>query len=200
MPELNFKILAGSEIQPYLQVLAELRITVFREYPYLYDGNPDSEARYLQVYAQAPDSLFVLAQDGERIVGASTAVPMNAENEAVKRPFLEHGYDPARLFYFGESVLLKPYRGQGAGVRFFQEREAYARRLGGFSHCCFCAVERPLGHPQRPPGHVPLTVFWNRRGYVKPPELHTTFSWKEIGESEESPKPMVFWLKALEAA
>ncbi|NBC15195.1 MAG: GNAT family N-acetyltransferase, partial [Gammaproteobacteria bacterium] len=37
--------------------------------------------------------------------------------------------------------------------------------------------------------------FWQHRGYTRHPELRTTFSWQEIGETAESPKPMVFWLK-----
>jgi len=44
---------------------------------------------------------------------------------------------------------------------------------------------------------VPLDAFWNRRGFVKHPELHTTFSWQDLDENEESLKPMVFWLKHL---
>jgi GNAT superfamily N-acetyltransferase len=38
--------------------------------------------------------------------------------------------DLSRIFYFGESVLLSQYRGQGVGVRFFEEREKAARDHG----------------------------------------------------------------------
>jgi hypothetical protein len=31
--------LAGAEVAPYLDDLARMRIEVFREYPYLYDGS-----------------------------------------------------------------------------------------------------------------------------------------------------------------
>jgi hypothetical protein len=44
---------------------------------------------------------------------------------------------------------------------------------------------------------VPLDAFWNRRGFVKHPELRTCFSWRELGEDAETSKPMVFWLKRL---
>ncbi|HZP92595.1 MAG TPA: GNAT family acetyltransferase, partial [Burkholderiales bacterium] len=127
-----------------------------------------------------------------------TGLPMEAETEEVKRPFVERGYDPNRIFYFGESVLGKGYRGLGIGVRFFAEREAHARALGRFGWTCFCAVRRPADHPRRPKDYVPLDAFWNRRGYAKHPELSTTFQWREIDEAAESPKPMVFWLKRLE--
>ena len=189
---------SGKGLDRYIDDLARLRIEVFREYPYLYQGSLDYERRYLRTYSGVPDSVIVLAFDEAAVVGASTGLPMQAETEEVKQPFLEHGYDPDRIFYFGESVLERSYRGHGLGVRFFEEREAHARALDRFDLTCFCAVERPPDHPRRPPGYQPLDGFWNRRGYVKHPELRTTFSWQEPDETQESPKPMVFWLKRLE--
>lgn len=187
----------GPEIGPHIDDLARLRIEVFRAFPYLYEGSLDYEQNYLVTYASSPESLFVLAFDGESVVGVSTGMPMDHETEAFRKPFVEGGWDPARIFYFAESVLLPSYRGQGIGVRFFEEREAYARRLGRFDHCCFCAVERPADHPLRPADYVPLNAFWSKRGYVHQPQLRTEFSWRDIGENEESAKPMSFWMKEL---
>jgi GNAT superfamily N-acetyltransferase len=189
--------LSGSRINDYLPELARLRITVFREFPYLYEGSTAYEEKYLKTYVDAPDSVMVLVWDGNTVVGASSGLPLTAETPAVIRPFIEHGYDPGRLFYYGESVLLREYRGRGLGKRFFEEREAHACSLNRFDILCFCAVERPVNHPRRPPDYVPLDAFWNRRGFVKHPELHTTFSWQDLDENVESPKPMVFWLKHL---
>lgn len=189
--------MTGSEIHPYREALAGLRIRVFRDFPYLYDGDPDYERRYLQTYAESPQSLFVLALDEQAVVGCATGVPMRHETDEFRQPFIKAGYDPEAVFYFGESVLLPEYRGQGVGVRFFQEREAYARQLEGVRDCCFCAVERPSDHPRRPPHYLPLDEFWIRRGYRKVPELTTEYRWKDLDEAEESPKPMTFWLKSL---
>lgn len=187
----------GGLAAPYIDDLARLRITVFRAFPYLYEGTVDYERDYLATYARSAESLFVLALDGETVVGASTGIPMSEETEAFKAPFLDGGWNPGRIFYFGESVLLPAYRGQGIGVRFFEEREAHARRLGRFDHCCFCAVERPADHPLRPAGYEPLDAFWNRRGYRHLPELRTEFTWRDVGEDAETAKPMSFWLKEI---
>ncbi|MGD8275415.1 MAG: GNAT family N-acetyltransferase [Thiohalocapsa sp.] len=196
---------SGADLHDAIPDLAALRIRVFRDYPYLYDGDADYEAKYLATYARARGSVVVLARDGGCIVGASTALPLVEETEEVQAPFTAAGYDPARVFYLGESVLLPEYRGRGIGVRFFEEREAHARALakdpaggfGPFDWLTFCAVERAADDPRRPPGYVPLDRFWQHRGYKRHPELRTTFSWQEIGERAESPKPMVFWLKAM---
>jgi len=198
MNALTLERYVGDAIAPHVSALAELRIRVFREWPYLYDGDLHYEARYLETYSRSPESLFVLVLDGERVVGASTGLPMADETEEFKRPFLSQGYDPERIFYFGESVLLPEYRGRGLGVRFFTEREDYARGLKRFAHAAFCGVQRPLDHPRRPADYVPLDAFWTRRGYVKHPELETTYTWKDLDDTEQSPKPMTFWLKSLE--
>ncbi|MGF6690822.1 MULTISPECIES: GNAT family N-acetyltransferase [Pseudomonas] len=194
---MHIRILQGAAIAPHIEDLARLRLTVFREFPYLYDGTLEYEARYLATYAESPESLFVLALDGERVVGASTGLPMSDETDEFQRPFREQGWDPERIFYFGESVLLPEHRGAGLGVLFFAERESYARRLGRFEHCAFCAVERPHDHPRRPPDYQPLNEFWARRGYRHHPELRTAYHWRDLDEETESAKPMSFWLKEL---
>lgn len=189
--------LSGSTIAPHLADLARLRITVFREFPYLYDGTEEYEARYLQTYINSPDSIAVLVLDGEKIVGASTGLPMAHEEADFQKPFVEQGYDPTKLFYCAESVLLPAYRGRGVYKNFFQGRENHARKLGGFTHLTFCGVERPVDHPLRPAGYMPLDAIWRKFGYQQHPELRTTYVWKDINETADSPKPMVFWMKAL---
>lgn len=195
---LEIKPVSGADVVTHLDDLARLRIGVFREFPYLYDGTLEHERDYLSTYAQSEGAVVVLALDGGKVVGMSTGIPMAAETDEVKAPFLAAGYDPARIFYFGESVLMPAYRGRGAGVRFFEEREAHAKRLGGFDHCTFCAVERPTDHPRRPADYVPLNTFWANRGYRHHPELATTFTWQDLDETAKSPKTLSFWMRKLD--
>ena len=193
--EIRIERKSGSALAQYIPGLARLRIEVFRDFPYLYDGDLDYEKKYLQTYIDTPESVIVLAFDGDKVVGASTAIPMKFETEELKRPFIDNGYHLDEVFYCSESVLNKDYRGLGLGVRFFEEREAHAEELGGFKHITFCCVERPVDHPRRPANYVPLDQFWTKRGYVKHPELHTTYLWKDLDDTEETAKPMTFWLK-----
>lgn len=187
--------LQGNAIAGHLDALAELRIRVFRDFPYLYDGDHAYEADYLRRYAECPDSLFVLAFDGETLVGAATGMPLRDECDAFRAPFEAHGYAVARIFYYGESVLLPEYRGQGIGKAFMAERERHATQAG-YDLVAFCAVQREADHPARPATYQPLDGFWKQQGYERHPELTTHFAWKDLGDSHESEKPMTFWLKA----
>jgi len=188
--------LTGDELQAALGYLARLRIAVFAAFPYLYEGSIDYEREYLAEFTAAPDAVLVAAFDGERIVGAATAAPLLQQDVYIRAPFLRQGIEPAGVFYFGESVLLPEYRGQGIGHAFFDQREAAAQAWGA-SHASFCAVVRPADHPARPADYVPLDAFWVKRGYAPVPGLTGEFTWAEHGEAEESPKQMQYWMRAL---
>lgn len=197
MTDLALVTVTGESLRPHLADVARLRIAVFREWPYLYDGDAAYEERYLGRYAAAPGATVVLAFDGKRVVGASTCLPLVEEGETVKAPFLAAGWDLGRVFYFGESVLLPEYRGRGVGVSFFAAREAHARRFPGIDTAAFCAVMRDPADPRRPAHYTPLDSFWRKRGYAPSPEFACTMRWKEIGGSEEMPHRLTFWLKRL---
>jgi GNAT superfamily N-acetyltransferase len=195
--ELAIEPVSGAAIEPYLGALAALRIEVFAEYPYLYDGSLEYESRYLRHYASSARGLVVIAREGERVVGASTALPLLEHDEELAPPLAAAGYEPARVYYFGESVLRRDYRGRGVGHAFFDAREARARELG-FATTAFCAVVRADGDPRKPADYVPHDAFWSKRGYTRHPEIVAHFAWRDRGEPAETSKPMLFWLKELQ--
>ncbi len=196
---LDLRSLTGATpgLRDYVPDLARLRITVFREFPYLYDGTPAYEEKYLQTYLDCAESVVVLALDEGIVIGVSTGLPLAAETMEFKQPFVAAGLDPARIFYCGESVLLPAYRGRGLYKRFFAAREAHARALGRFDRMVLCAVERSPDHPRRPAGYQPLDAVWRRFGYASRPDLVTSFEWQDLDEDAPSPKRMLFWEKPL---
>jgi len=187
----------GAALSAIIPALARLRVQVFRAFPYLYDGDEAYEAEYLQIYQRSARSAVIVARDGDQIVGASTCLPLVDETQNVQAPFRTLGLNPADYFYFGESVLLPEYRGQGAGVAFFDQRLAHARASSECTHACFCAVVRPGDHSARPAKYVPLDDFWHKRGFAKHPGLVCEMRWKDIGEPDETSKSLQFWVKSL---
>lgn len=194
---LIFKTLSGAALAARLDALVGLRIKVFRDWPYLYDGDAAYEARYLAAYAASPGALVVAASTAEgEAVGMATCQPGREASERLRASWQVAGLDVDALCYFGESVLLTEYRGQGAGVRFFQEREAHARRLGLFI-AAFCSVVRNENDPRRPRDYTPLDDFWRNRGYEPRPDISTVMHWREVGDSRETPHVLSFWIKNL---
>lgn len=190
--------LTGAAVRAVLPDLARLRIEVFRDWPYLYQGTYDYEQDYLANFAACEGAIIVAALDAGAVVGAATAAPMSSGHaEELVAPLAAAGHDISKLFYLGESVLLRAYRGRGLGHTFFDQREAHACALGAFTHAVFCGVKRPDAHPLQPPGYVPLDGFWRKRGYAPMPGIVGSLSWRDVGEASETAKPMQYWIKAL---
>jgi GNAT superfamily N-acetyltransferase len=193
---LDIRILTGPALDAALDDVARLRIAVFRDWPYLYDGDLDYERRYLEAYRTSAGAVLVGAFDGPRLVGAATGTPMEDHAEGFAAPLAATGLPLASIFYCAESVLLPEYRGRGVGHAFFDHREAHARALGR-THAAFCAVIRPPDHPARPAAYRGLEPFWRGRGYAPLPGAVARFAWRDVGDSAETEKPLQVWLRRL---
>ncbi len=193
---LDVRPLTGDALDAALDDVARLRIAVFRDFPYLYDGDVAYERRYLQPYRDSADAIVVGAFDGARLVGAATAAPLEDHAGDFAAAFDGTGLALEDIWYCAESVLLPAYRGHGIGHRFFDLREAQGRALGR-RHSAFCAVMRPADHPARPDGYRPLDGFWRKRGYAPLEGVVAEFAWKDLGDAEETRKPLQFWMRDL---
>lgn len=196
MANLSTKTLLGADLGPWLGDIAQLRMTVFRDFPYLYDGSLEYERQYLQTYVESDSALCVLAFDGEQVVGAATGLAMRDEEPAFRQPLLDAGIAVDDVFYCAESVLLPSHRGQGIYRSFFSEREAQALRLG-LNQSVFCAVDRPEDHPLKPTGYQPLDAIWQRYGYRPLPDVKARFPWRDVDQPVETEKTLSFYHKPL---
>lgn len=193
---IRVQALTGAALEAALDDVARLRIEVFRAWPYLYDGSLEYERAYMESYRSSANAIMVGAFDGDKLVGAATGTPMEDHADDFAAAFADTPYALSDIFYCAESVLLPEYRGQGIGHRFFDEREAHARRLGR-KYVAFCGVIRPEDHPMRPADYAPLDPFWRKRGYAPLPGVVARFKWTDIGDQEQTEKPLQFWLRAL---
>ena len=188
------KTFTGAEIAAIVPELGALRIAVFRDFPYLYEGSREYERKYLQAYVAQPLGFCFTVWDKGQLVGATTSLPLSHESPEVRQPFTDAGFDASQIDYFGESILLQDYRGQGIGHRFFDEREKFALE-NGFTITAFCSVIRAEDHPLKPANYRSNEAFWAKRGYVRHPELTCTMSWPDIGSAISTPKQLEFYLK-----
>jgi hypothetical protein len=193
---MEVKVFYQDDIKSIITELAQLRITIFRDFPYLYAGDIEYEKKYLNTYLQSSKCALVAVFDHEKLVGASTCLPLSDETENVIAAFRNNKMAEDKIYYFGESILLKEYRGKNIGNIFFDEREKAALKFG-FYKTAFCAVERSADHPLRPKEYISLDGFWQKRGYQKNEKLVAEFTWKDIDENIETKKKMIFWMRDL---
>ncbi len=197
MTELQIERLEGEEIGQRLEQIAALRLQVFNEWPYLYDGTMEEERSCLRFYLQAPQALAIVLLDGGEVVGLSTAMPLTDESPRLQKPFIEQGFDIERVFYLAESILLPAYRGRGWYRHLFEARERHARSCGDYEWATFCTVVRDMDHELRPSGYQSLEPIWEHFGYTRRDDLIAYYPWKQVDEAEETEKPLEFWVKRL---
>lgn len=188
--KISIVTLKGEKIHAFIPELAKLRIQLFREYPYRYDGTLEYEHKYLETYVQCPESCIIVALDENTVVGAATGIPLEYEIEAFKTPYQNE--EIKNLFYVGELLLLPNYRGQAPFIPMMKamRKEALAYHA---NKVVFCAVDRPINDPKAPTHYVSLERLWRYFNFRKMAEKYTFLSWKEIDEDNESPKKMIFW-------
>lgn len=194
--EVEVRALTGAALEAALDGVAALRIAVFRDWPYLYDGNFDYEREYLQTYRDNPGALLIGAFHQDRLIGASTSTLMEDHAAAFSAPFKALNIPLNDILYGAESVLLPAYRGIGLGHRFIDLREAHGHSMKR-SYVAFCSVTRSESHPMRPQNARTNDAFWLGRGYAPLPGVIAEFSWRDMGDLDETVKSLQFWMRKL---
>lgn len=191
---IELKTFTGNHARAIFNDLAWLRIQIFKSFPYLYLGELAYEEKYLERYFQSSSFFVAALYDKSQIIGATTAIGLTEESEEIKLPLIKSGFNPLECFYFGESLLLEPYRGLGLGHLFFNLREQQALLNPEIRTTLFCSVIRSTNHPSRPANYLSHDIFWKKRGY-QPLNTFCEMSWKDLDQTEETIKSLQFWKK-----
>lgn len=191
--ELDVRCLVGPAMTLELDAVAQLRGTVLQAWPDLHDGDVAVERSRVEDCAASWRGIAVLVFDDARLVGASLGLPLTDANDRLRDAFTAVGRDAGDVFLLAGSVLLPAYRGRRIGHRFFDEREAHARMLGGFESTIFATVERDADHPRRTPFARSHEAFWRRRRYARNETLTTA---PTAGPGGGRPGQAV-WMRAL---
>ncbi len=186
------RIFRGLEIERHIEELGGFRIEIFREYPYLYEGEMEYERRYLAGYLRTPQSILAVIHDEKGMKGACTGIPLSFEDDEIKKPFDGENID--EIFYIGELMVRTDARGKGYGAALLT---ANLQRIdaAGFGKVCLYTVDRGETHPLRPQGYRPPDCLWQKLGFEKDKNRMAYFRWKDLGQESETEKPMNVWVK-----
>lgn len=197
----DFIFLQGRELENYLDILAELRLEVFKDFPYLYEGDKNYEYNYLSTYIDSPKSLVTLVKSKGRVIAATTCLPLSDEISEIRQPYELAGYDTEKVFYFGESIVLPEFRGNKIGSEFFRVREEHTKEyLPDGDWMSFCAVHRESNHPLRSDSYKDLNSYWQRKGFSKNENIKIQLKWKDLDKDHSDKKTLYAWLKPIPKA
>ncbi|MFA7405306.1 MAG: GNAT family N-acetyltransferase [Pelobacteraceae bacterium] len=190
------QLLTGAAIADAVDDLATLRLEIFLDYPYLYQGKREDELTYLGSYAEAPDACVILARDGLAVIGAATGMPLVHEDAQMRDAFAATAFPLNEAYYVGEMLFRPAYRNSGLGRKLLAQLESRIRSLGSYRRLTCATVERPDDHPLRPRDYTPITRFLSRTGFVRLSGVTTRFTWRETDGTTRD-HPMQFWSKEL---
>ncbi len=190
-------LLSGAAVAEALDDLATLRLAIFPEYPYLYQGRRADELTYLASYAEAPDACAILVCDGLTVIGAATGMPLVHEDTRILDAFSGTIFPLNEIYYVGELLFRPNYRNCGLGQKLLDRLESHIRSLGRYRKLTCATVERPEDHPLRPRDYIPISRFLARTGFARLSGVTTSFIWRETDGVKRN-HPMQFWIKSLD--
>jgi GNAT superfamily N-acetyltransferase len=188
MDSLEIRVLSGALLDASIDVIGQMRMDAFREFPYLYDGAIENERRNLRQFTQTPKALVCSAYLGGEFAGIATGAPLWAA--------IACSLSPADFFYIGEVIVLPEFRHRGIGPALIRRVEEESK-LRGFEKTCFLCVERPLDHPLKPKGYQAPDSIWKSLGYTQS-EIRIEFEWDSFelsGLVSRQKHTMCYWLK-----
>ena len=74
---LRYVVKKGAAILSAVDDFAGVRMRVFHEFPYLYEGTLQNEREYLQTYCKAANAFLFAVYDGQKMIGATTCIPLS---------------------------------------------------------------------------------------------------------------------------
>ena len=191
-------ILTGTAVEDFLNDIASLRIEIFREFPYLYDGRREDELHYLKLYSVTPESFVIIINDGEKVAGAATGMPLCHETTELVEPFSGTSYPVDEIFYVGELLFYPEHRNRGMGMQLVRMVEEQIRSYSTYRYLTCATVVRPDDHPLRPTDYIPIDRFLAHTGFSLLPGITTSFTWLET-DGVRRCHPMNFWIKEMPA-
>lgn len=195
---LILKAFTGAQARSFSKEIADLRITLFAEYPYLYAGNQAHEQEYLETYFKSQTARILLLFDKARIVGFSNSLLLSEETREVQHDFRAKGFNLSDYLYIGEGMLLPEYRRQNiikiAGA--FTYHQARARQCGS-NHLLFMTVDRPEDHPRKPVGYQSLEPIWTHYGFKQMEDMKVALTWTQIDTGRDEANTLSLWSKNL---
>lgn len=194
---MKIEIIQGPWTKADAETVISMRMAIFKEWPYLYVGDRKTEVEYITPYVKSSNSCLVIAKKEGKIVGLVTGLPLAEMDEYFTAPFTQASIPIQSIFYLGEILLLKEFRGARIGYQMYKSFEDRVREWPRFTDIAILRMQYSQNSPKKPKDYKPLDEFWKRLGYVENSNLFLNISYQEIGDETKTNHPFFYSLKSL---
>jgi len=167
---IEIRTLRGTETQSLVNILAEMRVNEFCNFPYLYSGNAKDDADYYcSGYPDEHDSMLIGAYNGNEIVGICSGLPFSSNMNFLKDWISQaqsQGIDASKSYYLGELIVLPAYRKLGIADKILSRFFNSVIEMN-YPNIVLVTAIRPDDHSLRPVDYVDTDNIWLKRGFSK---------------------------------
>ncbi len=192
---IQFEVLKGAQIKSIEQSFANLRIAIFREYPYLYEGDLATEKQYFDMFGG--NTICIIAKDASTVVGVIIGTPLQEIFDQFLKPLIEADISVEKMFYLADLLVLKSYRGKRIGHSLYELFEKEVQKTEQFTNILIREIFKSPDDPKKPSAYYSLDPFWDKRGFKKMEGISQQDQWKAIGDEDISLHTMVYRMKKL---
>lgn len=159
----EYRVLAGEAVEPYLRPMAELIIKVLKEYPYEYEPEGGADAEDVDCY-RSPDTIMVGAFNDGQLIALAIGLPLEQFEDKPCGFFPDRalaGLLPTLQGYFYVALLLveKEYWHQGIGQQLMRTLTQQVQRTQQYTHLCTLVLERDY---HQEPAPVTYDYYYER--------------------------------------
>lgn len=194
---MKIEMIRGPWTEAQGEAVISMRMAIFKEWPYLYVGDRKTELEYIAPYMKNSNSCLFIAKKEKKIIGLVTGLPLAEMDESFTAPFTQASLPIQSIFYLGEILLLKEFRGQGIGYQMYKCFEDELRKWPRFTHIAILRMRYNPDDVRRPKDYKPLDEFWNRLGYVEDSRLFLNIAYQEIGHKTKTDHSFFYSLNPL---
>lgn len=201
MNTVNITLIPRDQLARYSSLLSSWRISSFRDFPYLYEGNAEYEQEYLNGFCVNPRSVMFAAYCNDETIALLSALPLESSFEIIRETGALSalcGIPCDEIFYIGEVIVHPEYQGRGIARMLMKEAEDYAAKQG-YGASCFLTVVRDPHDPRRLAQYYDPDLIWSRLGYTLT-TITTSFDWptRQLdGTVGTMAHELVYWFKPL---
>jgi hypothetical protein len=197
-------ILLSLQLYNFIDVVPEIMLKTFKEFPYLYSPTLQEDKEYFSWYAKHEKGMLVTAQHENDLAGFITGIPMNYlatmdffHGPEISAQFKKNNIDIDNYYYCGEIIVLPDFRENHICSKMFAEFESQVKAWG-YEGICLITSDRENDHPLKPVNYLDSRLIWAHYGFtqssiiiknVQPTVIDT------YGTVQELENGFIFWIK-----
>ncbi len=184
-------------------VLDEWNIQLWREYPYLYVFQ--EETNYNSIFEEDPEAFVLFAEKDGVKLGLLQANPLDSSffkqepytpHEQLDK-FARNGFDPSKMLYVSCFLMAREERSNLEAINLLFNKTIEQAKKMGKTQICYMEIVENENHPLRPAPYIPLEPWGDLEKKFRSMNVTIEMSWPTLkagGEVLNEVHQMAFYV------